>query len=485
MKKYKWLRQGILALMNWLCLSVGIARAGVILPVNPATGHAVDSSVTISLFQEGVDVTAHWLPEPGRNVTIVVNGISNPVITLVPSTNSGVLSTSAYPGRCTNIPSYDAEPDLADDFVLDGRELSPTDYGGRAVIQVAGASGGDLFFILPQDSEADGIPDIWEAKFCPATNPNCLAAAEDPDAGAGLQLGDGIANFDEYRGFMVSGKHLRTNPLQKDLFFHLVNPQCGTGSLLGGGPVVYPTDGSWLFSALTGLLPQSQLHPLGYIPAGTNLTTDEWVDNFQGLSVGNGVATVVYKAGSDGSLSDRQINRNAIYPLRDTITGLTIQKGIRITECLDTSAISPVGTAGLGSPNGPDNVILYTRRIIDFIDSLIATGGARQLAYSTFIINPATGRGRWSSRTPIDRDTLISKVIAFYIGHEVGHSVRLTPTVITQRKTTYGYHYAPGSGDYLDQVLTNKVDKSPSGFNTFFVPSLYGSTDLANFRMKN
>src|SRR5262249_7997537 len=65
-----------------------------------------------------------------------------------------------------------------------------------------------------------------------------LVAADDPDA-------DGISNFDEYRGAIVSGKQVRLDPLLKDTFVYMVTAnnlpvgtgQCGgTSLLLSGGP---------------------------------------------------------------------------------------------------------------------------------------------------------------------------------------------------------------------------------------------------------
>ncbi len=50
-----------------------------------------------------------------------------------------------------------------------------------AVVKVQLVKNGPFFwFILPQDSNFNGIPDIWETLFCPATNP-CLTGREDTD----------------------------------------------------------------------------------------------------------------------------------------------------------------------------------------------------------------------------------------------------------------------------------------------------------------
>src|SRR5206468_1798449 len=286
---------GVLGAVGWIALGWGGAQAGTIFPTDPNTKMTVVPTplVTVSLYQLDSDlpaattlqspsrcittgtafyrdVTDCWLPEwkptGGKSIFVVVNGSTN-VPTLVPhavvpasalplsptATNPFVaeLTTSAYPGQCTNVGSG---PE--DDFTLNsasstlptspttsvaGYRLTPNDCGGMAVIQV-----GNLKFILPKDGTAtipaNGIPDVWENLYGGALNPGT-----DADIGPiGTSLCcDGIATFDEYRGFIVSGNQIRTDPTQRDLSLRLMNPVCpgtstGTG-LLGGGTTTYPT----------------------------------------------------------------------------------------------------------------------------------------------------------------------------------------------------------------------------------------------------
>src|SRR5207247_4737134 len=119
-------------------------------------------------------------------------------------------------------------------------KLPSLDGGCLAVIQVS-VDNVAYTFILPQNSDFDGIPDIWEAKFGPASGAGSLVANADDD-------NDGLSNFDEYRGVMLSSSppsQVRLHPKERDLFVTLINPGCGaagSSSLLGGGTTVYVPD---------------------------------------------------------------------------------------------------------------------------------------------------------------------------------------------------------------------------------------------------
>jgi len=481
-KRFGFVLKGIaLAVGSWI--GMGSAQAAVTIP-------AIGGGASVSVFQNDIDVTAAWLPEPGAAVRIVVNDANGvplatqPPITLVApvpppynfsnGANPFVArqTTSAYPGICTN---FGSPTDLSPDFTLAGNVLTATDCGGMAVIKAGGFT-----FVLPQDSNANGIADIWEARFG-----GNLSPVEDTDTGpvVNLSIGDGISNFDEYRGFMVSGQHVRTDPRQKDLFVHMVNPQCGQSTdvslFAGPNPVVR---GAELFSTVNSLISGSQVHALNFLPGAANTAPGtEWVDNFVSFTVANGITLT-----AGGAASDRQININAVYPVLDTTTNTTIQKGVRIIECLDASKTSPLGLAGAnGTPNGGAGyAILYTQRIVNYITSLL--GGTLQ--YSNFV------NGQWTTPVqfyfdpnagtslPIDGAFLKSKAVQYYLAMEIGHSIKLTPAVEGTKSTTYGYHHAPGTGTNLDQTF-NRIVKGAN--NTFYIPSLYGSNDQANFKLKN
>ena len=99
-----------------------------------------------------------------------------------------------------------------------GYALTPTDCGGMAVIQVGICPGsGCRNFILPRDGAApigqtpgvpaNGLPEVWEKLFGGGLSPS-----SDGDTGpqGTSPVGDGFSTADEYRGFIVSGKQIRT-----------------------------------------------------------------------------------------------------------------------------------------------------------------------------------------------------------------------------------------------------------------------------------
>lgn len=487
----KWMASVVVGFIGMATVLPDIASAAVIQPVATGGTPVVISNppFTVSILDSsGLDITGTWLPEPNQTVTIVVKNsagtvISNPTLALVPPPasitfdgvtnpflNTTILTTSAYPGTCTNT---GATSDLSADFTLSGNQLTSHDCGGMAVLLVTPSGSPTYTFILPQDSNANGMPDVWEIKYG-----GSLVATAEIDAGLGTLIGDGFANFDEYRGFIVSGTHIRTDPKQKDLFVHLVNPQCGGTSLLGGGSVTYVT-GAALFSNLNTLISGTQIHALGLNPNATNFQTTEWVDLFNSYSATNGLLWTL-PSGATTNIqppADRQVNANALFPVIDTVTGLKIQKGLRIIECLDTSLSSPLGIASLGSPNGGDNAVIFTQRIVSYIDNTLGASSG-PLSYATY-----STTGTVSAVTSITHTDLMAKAMEYYLAMEVGHSVNLTPTIEGTKTTSYGYHHAPGTGSNLDQALTNKLS-SKTG-NTFYIPSVYNSADQSNFKLNN
>ncbi len=519
--------RGLLGLAGWIGVGASIAQAGAIVPIGAAPAPPLGTpAVTFSIFKDNgagvfVDVTDTWLPEwhpvPGQPIAaggeVVFVVVNSGGLAVTPTTIGLVLppaavtingmsrSTSNYAGQCTN---YGLPTDLSPDFDLNpvaatlntatgpqpGFQLTPLDCGGTAILQAT--VGGIMYTAaLPLDTNGNGIPVIWSAIFCPATNP-CPIGNEDTEIGpAGNAVpGDGISAFDEYRGFIVSGVHIRTDPRQKDLFVHVVNPQCqtktgGTASLL---PAFFPDLGGF-FANVDTLVSGTQVHLLGNTPGSSHLTTDEWVDKFFRYTVATGVQYKLNPTDPDTAATttappeDRQINLNARYPI-----GGARQKGLRITECLDNNTASPLGVAGLGSPNGPDNAILYTQRIVDSITGLINAGAGRALQYFTYVNGVVTPQvlpvAGGSPAAAANVTFLIAGAMQFYLAMELGHSVQLTPTVEGTSKTSYGFHHAPGTGSNLDQAITTKVDSKASGFNSFYIPFFYNSFDQGSAKFK-
>ncbi len=333
-----------LALVSWVLGSAGVAHAQVVYPVNTTYPFAPNpgSTVTITLSQ------ANWLPTRNGFVDLTVNsagaadnaatislvcpdgslttGVCSNPATLAQSNPivAHALTTSAYPGVCTNSGS---STDLSADFSISGNRLTSLDCAGMAVVSVTLSTGnGPFYFIIPQDSNFNGMPDTWEVKYG-----GSLVASADND-------GDGWSNMDEYRGAFFGGQYIRLHPLERDLFISFLNPGCGLTTLIGAppptNPVTYlpdPSNALSLFSNLDNLLPATagadpagpRVHVLGWSATAGNHGADsgEWVDNFTGCTF-DPVAGDISFAGLSGV--DRIVMPNALYQVSESpLTTLT------------------------------------------------------------------------------------------------------------------------------------------------------------------
>jgi hypothetical protein len=80
----------------------------------------------------------------------------------------------------------------------------------RAVYKPLGTD----WLTLPKDDDEDHVADAWAEQMRIEEN-----ASDDNDAKPGKRFkGDGLSVYEEYRGFIVQGRHLRTDPRVKDLF---------------------------------------------------------------------------------------------------------------------------------------------------------------------------------------------------------------------------------------------------------------------------
>jgi hypothetical protein len=489
MKRHKLMIMGVLGLIAWFGMAGAFARAqtSVIYPVHDVypygPNHDLGFTISLHLPPSDQDVTAWWLPKPGGpEVEIVVkdfNGIVQPAnFTLVsPSGDdpivNGALTTSAYPGECTNFGST-TDPD----FTLDGPILIPEDSGGMAVVQVSIIGAPSFFVIIPQDDDFDGIPNIYE-EHCPSGD--CIRE-DDIDTGpeADSPIGDGIANIDEYRGFRASGEYVRGNPERKDLFVHLVETsQCMDTAGTDVSLATYFEDFTLLFENLNTLMPQMEIH---------RLCTEEWIDKFSEYTLYD---RVVLTGTPEEQRTDRQINQNALFPRGnlDYVTGQKITKGVRIIECLDLELLSPLGAAFKGPPDGfykdDGNALIYTQRIVEDFNYRFDLGENRSLKHFTF------ENGDWNlkwtgegSPTDDDKKYILKKALGFYLAHEAGgHSTDLTPTQEGTKKEPVGYHHVSGTGTNIDIRIVHKVDKKPAGYNNFYIPMHFGISDKRDMRL--
>jgi hypothetical protein len=161
-----------------------------------------------------------------------------------------LLDVSAYPGTAMNFPLN--SPATTPDLVLESASMQAQtvpvafsgttstsikvlvkDYAAKGRLRMTVTSGRSTYTLpvisLPADQNGNGIADRgWRAENANIAdsalgagrdedgNPVQRRALPDPaDTGA---IGDNLTNFEEYRGFVLFGRHIRTNPFQKDLF---------------------------------------------------------------------------------------------------------------------------------------------------------------------------------------------------------------------------------------------------------------------------
>jgi len=507
MRRQLWVVCIVVGLFAWLGLGPGFvfAQDSVIYPVNTTQQswpYPLDrnSTVTLSLLDPNDvnhDITNTWLPEPGKSVLIKVNVTGPSSIELVPPQGvvdpitSKLLVTSAYPGKCTNF-GDDTTPDFT--LNLNTLTLTALDNGGMAVVKVNGT----YTFVIPQDKDLNGIPDIYEAQYGGA-----LVRDADIDTGPDLSkspVGDGIANIDEYRGFKVGGQYVRGDPTRKDLFVHLEDTlQCtataGTFTGQSGtGPVAlatfFPTPPGLdppLYMNVDTLLPDALVH---------RIYNDEWVSNFS--SYDKDRLVILKDSTAESATTDRWINSNAIVPLghQDSSTPpRRFVKGVRIIQCLDLKALSPLGRSAKSPPDLFDkdngNAILFVHRIVKSMLNAIKAGGTRSIKYFTYegggwILKspPSPIPAPSSPSNPSVADSNVQSIMkiafAWYLAHEaLEHSYDVTAAT----EGTYGYHHADGSGTNVDIKIVNKVDSKTTGFNNFYIPKYHGISDDRQMRV--
>lgn len=163
-----------------------------------------------------------------------------------------LLDTSSHPGSAMNSPWTGVDPDLkilkADNPKLaeiapDGQKAKTAKGLKSATITVSsfdGAAMGKLSVIaridgedtvvtaylenepdltemsIPCDSDGNTIADAWEKENDTLDKP--LDTDEDAEPLGDRNNGDGLTIWEEYRGFLEDGNHIRTRPKKKDLF---------------------------------------------------------------------------------------------------------------------------------------------------------------------------------------------------------------------------------------------------------------------------
>ena len=525
MKKYIGIIPVILGLIAWVAMGLGPAQAqnAVIYPVIDAPPFNPDPNVgfTISLRQNGQDVTGQWLPKPGEAVQIIVQDANGTIITpqsiaLVPPSGAdpiadGVLATSAYPGQCGNWDNPSGIPNEQDFYLEGANTLRPTDYGGMAVVQVSITGTPGFKAVIPGDWDYDGIADIYEGQYC-ASGVTCLNRNEDIDTGPqpDSHVGDSHLIINEYRGWMVSGVHKRGNPHVKEFFVHLVEqPECkDTGYLTddAGNQISlktfydpdlqppYEADFTPLFENMFSAAPGINVY---------RINGDEYVNYFGSYDhtrapPAGGVQLVT---GADPT-TDRQINKNALLSAQEGVI-----KAARLIQCIDSAYFDPLGTARKGHLWGPEkddgNAIIFPQRVWKSVTKKIAAGAGRLLTYYTF------ENDAWIEKPVPDHDApptssnapfldfwsnpgvrfITHKALAWYAAHEAaGHAgCNLTQYELIAGKgkslVSYGYHREPETGSNVDVQIVQKIGRKTTDPNSFYIATYLLSFDESEMEL--
>ncbi|MFT7643745.1 MAG: hypothetical protein ACI9G1_005511, partial [Pirellulaceae bacterium] len=97
------------------------------------------------------------------------------------------------------------------DFAASGRLRAEVMVNGKwQQVAARGDTARDFALVLPHDVDQNGIADAWQDEF------KVTERTADADSlPAGKHVGDGLSNFEEYRGVYSGGTHFRMNPNQK------------------------------------------------------------------------------------------------------------------------------------------------------------------------------------------------------------------------------------------------------------------------------
>jgi len=147
-----------------------------------------------------------WLPSVNSVVTITATVRDHPEIPVTLS----LQNSTAYPGTYTNDSSTDTSPDYT--AILSGYNeitLTSHDFGGSAIVRAEAMVNGNQVISelrVPKDTDYDGLPDAWENQY------GDLAYNGDIDTSiSNSYIGDGLTNFEEYRGFKWGTLNENTN----------------------------------------------------------------------------------------------------------------------------------------------------------------------------------------------------------------------------------------------------------------------------------
>jgi hypothetical protein len=128
-----------------------------------------------------------------------------------------------------------------------------------------------------------------------------------------------------------------------------------------------------------------------------------------------------------------------VFPWPAGATGL---EAVRVTESLDTNG-DVLGICNQGTPQNLDGCVVYTQRILNFINSVCNTAGD----------------------TTTDRQAVFRQYVLHTIVHETGHTLG---GLAAQYNANYGgNHYKTGAGYFMDQSVKYTTKSGSCLFSVF------------------
>ncbi len=194
------------------------------------------ASVSPSQLPQRIHIIAAYVGSSGTIVAPPSGG--NAILSLSNvSAFKGIAMNASKKGRSDDAPDFEAvSAGVA--FGADNTarfNVDCWDFGGFATATVTHGTGVNQVTAqlrLPADANGNDLPDAgWlatqndQGTTVTTQVGDSGLATDDSDVGptGSSALGDGLTNYEEYRGFIIQGAHVRTNPNVKDLFVNLQN----------------------------------------------------------------------------------------------------------------------------------------------------------------------------------------------------------------------------------------------------------------------
>jgi hypothetical protein len=205
----------------------------------PPASNGNDAAAYIpGALSTGLSVPISTIEGAGHQVQVIAAFVDASGQIVVPGAGDvtfGLINVSAFIGIAMNY-GADTGPDFASvggPAVAFGSDntaritLLSKDYGGFATVTAQRGTSSATPLRVPRDDDSNKIPDSGWKLFANLTlygmvedahTPYFASDDQDTDPTGNGVVGDGLVNFEEYRGFIVRGEHRRTNPYGKDLF---------------------------------------------------------------------------------------------------------------------------------------------------------------------------------------------------------------------------------------------------------------------------